>query len=317
MSRPAGRMPKGGRPTKNNVAGPSRGTRESRESRASKGTKGSVPQGHGTSKQAKAALAAKMAKAVEAKQAQDRVSAPRGSEDVPQSRAQKWLWRVAVGATVVVLVGLVTAAVVVLGNNATKTGAGSQPNPSSSVSSSASAEPSESPSSGESFVIEPGAFGKPSLPGTDPADAWDGAQPIDSANVDSFKAALTDKWSMEFSTRPLLGGIMETGLSGDTARKQRRLDAIIEYNDSNVVFQVMCQAGGSEVTPTDDSSVSFMSDCLATTAQGEDWTILKAWIDSDLRNLVEGESSAWIELSSMRMYAESNQHLVSCTLTNS
>lgn len=178
------------------------------------------------------------------------------------------------------------------------------------------AESAGSASPGEAAPVDPGQFGKPSLPGTDPADPWRGAQPIDGIDPGSFQAALADKWNMEFRTRPLLGGSVDVGLAGDTSRKQRRLDALIRYNNAEVVYQIMCQAGGSEIIPNDDESLRFVADCLATAVAGEDWAILETWLDDNLKAIAEGIANTWFQLPSMRVYVESSRHVISCTLTN-
>lgn len=243
----------------------------------------------------------------------------RASRDQAQSlisKAEQRWWRITLAVTAVLLAALVVTAVIVLnGGESKKTTQGAQSTQSTQSAPAASATVPASPT--EDAPAEPGAFGKPSLPGTDPADAWKGAKPIEGIDPAVFKTALTEKWSMSFRTRPLLAGTMEIGLAGDESRKQRRLDAIIQYDGANTVYQVMCQSGGSEIIPTDETSMAFVADCLATTVRGDQWTTLKDWLDTNLLAIAEGVTSTSFQLPSVRMYVESNRHVISCVLTNS
>jgi hypothetical protein len=181
-----------------------------------------------------------------------------------------------------------------------------------------SAGPGASASPSGGTPVEPGRFGRPSISSSDPYDAFHGARPIPGIDVAAARQELTTAWGLEFTSRALLGGVMWSGLGGDKSRKQRRLDAIIETNNSgSAVFQVMCQAGGTEVTPNDDTSLRFVPDCLAKAVHGPDLADLRTWLDEHLRTMAENGGSTWYQLPSLRMYVESDRHVVSCVLTNS
>jgi hypothetical protein len=180
-----------------------------------------------------------------------------------------------------------------------------------------SAAQSASASPSASTPDEPGRFGRPSLPGKDPFDQWPGARPIDGIDPPAFRKALTDAWGLEFTSRRLLGGLRWNGLGGDRTRHQRRLDAIIETTNSDLdAFEVMCQAGGTDVTPNDETSLKFVPECLAKAVPAKDLDMLRTWLDQNLKTMAENGGSTWYQLPSMRMYVESNRHVISCALVN-
>lgn len=217
--------------------------------------------------------------------------------------ARRW-WRITVAAAAAVCVTVGILAAIVLGGTDAKPGARPE-----------LALPGGSQTQSE-VPIEPGQFARPSLPGTDPADPWRGAKPISGVDPDVVRTALTGPWGLDFRTRRLLGGVRLSGIAGDGSRKQRRLDAVVDMNNDNTVYQVMCQAGGTEVAPVEDRALVFVSDCLAAAVRGESWPTLKTWLDQNLPALAQRSGSTWYRMPTVRMYVESSRNIISCTLTN-
>ncbi len=232
---------------------------------------------------------------------------PAGQE--PPAKRATWLW-IAVG---LVLAVIVTASIVMgvrspggLPDSATAAG----------TAGAAGASPTASPSGDPSAAPDaPGQFGKPSLPSDDLLDPWKGANPIDGVDPDAFVAAMKSAWSLDFRSRPLRGGLMQVGLAGDLSRKQRRLDGIIERG-SGGVYEVMCQAGGTELSQPDETGLRFISDCLAQAVHGQDWQSIKSWLDGNLSTMAASGGDTWYRLPAVQMYVVSDRHVVSCTLVH-
>lgn len=163
----------------------------------------------------------------------------------------------------------------------------------------------------------PGVYGTPSMPSDDPIDPWKGARPIVGVDAEAFKSAMAEKWKLDFRSRPVRGGVMQSGLAGDLGRQQRRLDGIVKSGANYATYQVMCQAGGANVTPTDETSMGFVYDCLNQVVRGQDWDRLKVWLDQNLPTMAKQGGDAWFkDLAGVRLYAESNGHILSCVLVN-
>jgi hypothetical protein len=213
-----------------------------------------------------------------------------------------WLWTV-VGA---ILVVIVTASVII----------GSMSPGGDSAPSTASGESSSPAPSNTGATSAPGVFGTPSLPANDPVDPWKGVSPIAGVEPGTFKSAMTKNWKLDFRSRPMRGGIQESGLAGDLGREQRRLDAIIKTGSRYAAYEIMCQAGGTKITPTDDTSLGFVYDCLNQAVRGEEWNQLKGWLDQNLKSMAGQGGTTWYQLPSVRVYVESDAHILSCTLVN-
>lgn len=213
-----------------------------------------------------------------------------------------WLWTV-VG---VIIAGIVAASVII----------GSMSPGGDSGSAADAGESSSSAPSGTGANAAPGMFATPSLPSNDPVDPWKGVSPIAGVDIGTFKATMTEKWKLEFRSRPIRGGIQESGLAGDLGREQRRLDAIIKTGSIYAAYELMCQAGGTKTTPTDETSLGFVYDCLNQAVRGQEWDQLKGWLDQNLKSLAGQGGTTWYQLPSVRLYVESDSHIVSCTLVN-